>query len=127
MKFYYNGKLVRTSQTHTYTHAVLDLETGECIGCRSSEQAAQQLAGERIRWRENEIENLQSAIKALKAGQTCYPFREGKHKGWTRFGPKVLADREAAIARREKRIEECRKEQAWFKENWKVVELEARA
>lgn len=39
MKFYYNGKLVRTSKNHHYTHAYIkhnDNGTFTCLGCSSS-------------------------------------------------------------------------------------------
>lgn len=44
-KFYYNGKLIRTSENHHYTHAVFD-GNGKLVGCRGSLALAQQLYAE---------------------------------------------------------------------------------
>lgn len=52
MKFYYDGELIRTSKTHTYTHAVVapaDPESSNrwvVFGCRSSLAGAEQLLAE---------------------------------------------------------------------------------
>lgn len=46
MKYYYKGKLVRTSKTHHYTHAIIRHEENgvfTCVGCSSSEQGAEKL------------------------------------------------------------------------------------
>lgn len=46
MKFYYKGKLIRTSKTHHYTHAIIyNREDGTfaCHGCSATEQGAEKL------------------------------------------------------------------------------------
>lgn len=58
MKFYYDGELIRTSKTHTYTHAVVAPADPKAenrwvvFGCRSSLAGAEQLLAETRRvWR----------------------------------------------------------------------------
>ena len=45
MKFYFEGTLLRTSETHHYTHAIIKrTENGiKCIGCSSSAEGARKL------------------------------------------------------------------------------------
>ena len=38
MKFYYNGKLIRTSKTHEYKYAVLHGD--KCLGCSATREGA---------------------------------------------------------------------------------------
>lgn len=55
MKFYYKGKLIRTSKTHNYTHAVVrEKENGEIglWGCSST---------------------YEGAVKALNQANRAYP------------------------------------------------------
>lgn len=57
MKFYYNGQLIRTSKTHHYTHACVEIsEKGiRCIGCSSTKQGAERVKAEKVariaKWR----------------------------------------------------------------------------
>ena len=52
MKFYYDGELIRTSKTHTYTHAVVAPAAPQLMnrwvvfGCRSSLEGAEKLLAE---------------------------------------------------------------------------------
>lgn len=71
MKYYYNDKLVRTSD-RTYTHAVINMETGECLSCRANKAGAEQEISSRIARERTGIENCSSAIKALNRGLNYY-------------------------------------------------------
>lgn len=84
-KFYYNGKLVRTSKTHVYTHAVIN-EKGDVLRCSSTEVLAKAFITSELSRAENEIIDSDKAIKALRNGEkgyssTCY----GRRKIWISF------------------------------------------
>lgn len=122
MKFYYNGKLVRTSKNHIYTHAVIDQTTGDLKGCRANKDTALSIISSEISRIEKQIKSCEIAIKALKAGKSYYVVRERGGSYPIRFkdchNPTVEGFTDY-IEDYKKRIESIR-------ENWKVVELEAR-
>ena len=41
MKFYYNGKLIRTSKTHVYNWAIIDPTDGGVYACRRDRSGAE--------------------------------------------------------------------------------------
>ena len=69
MKFYYNGKMIRTSKNHIYTHAVINKETGALIGCRKSLELAEAIKTGEINRYYHAIAVHEAEIKALKAGK----------------------------------------------------------
>lgn len=119
MKFYYNGELIRTSKTHVYTHAVITTE-GKCAGCRNSKEAAESIITSEIGRAEQSIKNSRNKIKAMEAGKKMYSVVEGRR----RYYMPIEAD------------DSVENTQGWIdgrlnwiehvKNNWKVVELEAR-
>lgn len=117
-KFYYNGKLVRTSKTHHYTHAVINTKTGKAVGCRSSREAAEAIIASEINWRNDVIANYERAVKAIEKGETWYTEREGRKS--YRMRVSRTAEEYKAFA------EQTAERQKEILRDWKVVELEER-
>lgn len=120
MKFYYNGKLVRTSKNHVYTHAVIN-ENGGCIACSSTRKGAEQVISSEISYNERRLQTQLNKKKAIEEGAAGYwDVSERKHY-WEKFRGKDYQTLEYA----EEQIE-------WYKKqievvrSWKVVELEAK-
>ena len=121
MKFYYEGKLIRTSKNHVYTHAVIDMASGKLIGCRASEDAARSVISSEISSYKTGIKNTQSMQKAIEQGKRMYRVTEGRRSCYMPIDSGDTLERcREWIEYREKAIERIRKD-------WKVVELEARA
>lgn len=118
MKFYYDGKLIRTSKTHHYTHAVVNTATGKCLTCSSTLKGCEQFVSSHLNGYRCGIKNCKTAIKAIEDGKTRYNFTDGRRTFvekiyWTKEEyEERIADREDSIERIEK--------------NWKIVELEER-
>ena len=118
MKFYYNGKLVRTSKNHVYTHAVIDMSNGHVEGCRANKEAAESIISSEISRVSNSIQNHESALKAIEQGKTMYRVKEGRRSYWMPIRT-TGEDFKHCIEWCENHIKEVER-------NWKVVELEAR-
>ena len=119
MKFYYNGKLMRTSKNHIYTHAVVE-EDKYLIGCRANKDSARSLITSEIFRLEQGIKNAEAHIKAMQRGDKMYKAIEGRR---SYYMPIYKSD---SIEDTEKYIESNKKRIEFIKENWKVVELEAK-
>ena len=118
MRFYYNGKLVRTSENHEYTHAVIYAPTGEAIGCRTSLKAAESFKSSEISGYRKGIENYKAAIRAIESGKTYIMVKAGRGYSykWGLNGETVEGLLKG-IKEKEERI-------AHIEKNWIVVELE---
>lgn len=77
MKYYYNGKLVRTSD-HTYTHAVLDTKTGEAVACRNGIEKAESARQSEMSLARGDIKYFEDMIKAMKAGRNYFFYKIGR-------------------------------------------------
>lgn len=124
MKFYYNGKLIRTSQNHNYTHAVIDTERNNAlIGCRASKDTAESVISGEINRLERSLKNHEAIKKALENGKPGFYGKDGRRTYWVRFSENesyyTLESVERWMICDKKEIE-------YVKNNWKVVELEAR-
>jgi hypothetical protein len=117
MKFYYNGKLVRTSKNHEYTHACMANDI--CKGCRTNAKAAQQIKDGKIAELTRTCNAYATAIKALNEGKSYYINREDRRAYRVSLEGRTVEFYEEHIAWVKRDIE-------WIKHNWKVVELEAR-
>ena len=117
MKFYYNGKLMRTSKTHTYTHALLT-ETGTLRSCHGSREAAEKELRALISQHETNIDDCKRAIKAIEKGQTYY-FAGHRQQYKCSLKGKTIEHYEEWIEKYKRII-------AFF-EKHQIVELEARA
>ena len=120
MKFYFNGKLIRTSANHEYTHAVINMDNEELIGCRSSEKSAHQLLDSEISQFRTGIKNCNIAIKALNAGKRYYVVKIGR-----RSCP-IYFQKTDTVQGFEDWIATCERNIEYIKNNYKVVELERR-
>lgn len=122
-KFYYNGKLIRTSANHIYTHAVIKGEkNGKYLveGCRSTKEAAEQIITAKISSLNIKIKDCKNAVKALKAGESGYSYTFKNRTYFNKFTP------DRTVEYYEERIEMINLNIEEVKNNWKVVELEAR-
>ena len=120
MKFYYNNELIRTSKNHEYTHAVINVETGGCKGCRTSAKACESIISSELRAYKESIENCEERIEALKSGRPWYyeTFRGRIYKEALR--------KDHTIEQQEERIESLKKTMEYIRNNWQIVELERR-
>ena len=117
MKFYYNGKLVRTSKNHYYTHAVINPDGDRLIGCCSRLDLAIKLRNSWISSLETNIENYNRAIKAIENGKKTY---------WGKYGNREVLNKVYYSADDYKKFIENDKARIAYRSNFKVVELEAR-
>lgn len=117
MKFYYNGKLICTSKTHTYTHAVLT-PAGDTFSRSSSREGAVKALRAKINEWEQIRSNYQNAIEALKAGRPYYFSKYGRREVKQSLSGKTVADYERQLAEAERIIADYN--------TYQVVELEAR-
>ena len=72
MKFYYNGKLVRTSKTHEYHFGILEPKTGKIVSCHGTYEAAQKEHRRPISEAETSIKRCRAAINAIENGKTSF-------------------------------------------------------
>lgn len=119
MKFYYKDKLIRTSKSHIYTHAVIDMTTGGLIGCRSSETTARQVISTEISQWQRGIKNYQSLLKAIEQGKQMFRLTEGRRSWYEPVGNRTVEHCNKCIKHSEEQIQ-------YIIDNWQVVELEAR-
>ena len=120
MKFYYNNELIRTSKNHEYTHAVINVETGGCKGCRTSAQACESIISSEIKHHKDYIANLEKKINAIKSGKPYY--YETFHGRDYRIPIKQSDTAEEA----QERIESLKESMEYIRKNWQIVELERR-
>ena len=119
MKFYYNDKLVRTS-SHAYTHAVIDTQTGELIGCRTSKKNAESIISSEISRCMTGIKNSESHLKAIQQGKRLYRYKYGRKYSWEKV------EKEDSVETCQRFLDGFKKHIEYVENNWKVVELEAR-
>ena len=119
MKFYYEGKLVRTSKTHHYTHALIDVETGKVVTCSTSAVRCESEKKRYIRVAADLVENCHRAIKALYDGKKGFHGKDGKHEFYHAFTDEPFDTIEGRTAL----LEEDRKYRDSIIDNWKVVPL----
>ncbi len=121
MKFYYNGKLMRTSKTHEYHYAIVKVDGSKAWSCHGTYNAAQKEMNRVIAERQSAIDSLNERKKALLSGRKYYFIKDGRREYKYTFteGDTV----EDCI----ERIEKAEAKLKWFIENWKIVELQAEA
>ena len=121
MKFYYKGKLIRTSKNHKYTHAVINITNLGCIGCRAGADKAEAIIKSEISQTERSIANCKSAIKAIEARKDGYFCKEGRRTWYNKFSPG------STVEKYTESIERLNNYINRINETWRVVELEVRA
>jgi hypothetical protein len=121
MKFYYNGKLIRTSKTHIYKYAVINIARDKCVACSATKEGAQATINSRLAEYERGIKNQTSIIKALEKGAKYCTYIDGKRT--------ITLKLEArhTIEKAKEWLGYYTKDYEYVKENYKLVELEARA
>ena len=121
MKYYYNDKLVRTSD-HTYTHAVISTVSGEVIACRNGLENAEAAKKQELNNRfGRRIKYYEAELAAAKKGQD-YFYDETVCRG-RGFKTKVTHDA-AELEIMVQELKSLREQYARFE--YKIVELETR-
>lgn len=118
MKFYYNGKLMRTSKTHEYKYAIVS-ENDVLWSCHGTLEAAQKEFRRPIAQCETNIHDYMVAIKMLEMGRSYYEVKICKRWHRIPLKGKTVNYFESEIEYFKKRIE--------ILKTRKIVELEARA
>lgn len=77
MKFYYEGRLLRTSKNHHYTHALIS-EKGNLIGCSTSYAGADKLRSPWLALYRDGAKTTESQIRALTTGKRFYSRYDGR-------------------------------------------------
>jgi hypothetical protein len=122
MKFYYNGKLVRTSKTHEYKYAVIATNRDDkVLTCSTTKNGAQAFINRYISEREDDIKTSENIIKAIESGARGFYAVRGRKTDYIN----IRDDHSVEYSRG--RIEECKRAIEFYLTYWKVVELEARA
>ena len=118
MKYYYGGKLVRTSD-HVYTHAVLDTTSGKVVACRNGADKAEAARVAELSLCRGDIKYYEEMIKAMKKGREYFIYTIG------RATEKAKIAEDMTVEKAEQRIEELK---AWIEKRLSelaVVPLEA--
>lgn len=72
-EYYYNGKLIRTSKTHNYTHAVLrfskDGEKFRVVACASSKELAERRMMTEMSNTKHNMKAMEERIRLMKMGR----------------------------------------------------------
>lgn len=120
MKFYFEGKLVRTSKTHEYHYGVYNKFYQKMRSCHSTKELAEKELQSYINEPLSEIENCKLGIKALKSGKKGYWVKCGRRSFPVRF------EKEDTVEQFEESIKSLMERHEYRKKNFCVVELEAR-
>lgn len=84
-KFYYNGNLMRTSQNHIYTHALIHISGGKPITCSASYDGCLKEKNKRLSHCNQEINNCKAEIKALQNGKAGFYYKDGRDTWYHKF------------------------------------------
>ena len=116
-RYFYNGKLVRTSE-HEYTHGVTN-EEGVVFACRPSYEKAHSVITSEIAKANSFIKEYRSLLKAINEGRKTYEFKVGNRRVIAPVENHNVNEVEGWIEGFNKHIEKV-------SNSWKVVELERR-
>lgn len=117
MKFYYEGKLIRTSKTHEYKYAAIS-SSGHCLKCSATKQGAQAELDRIFRESMRNLEFYRAALQALEIGEARVRNSRGE---WIKLDTTWYKPEELR-----KWIKSIEENAPTFYERNKVVELEAR-
>lgn len=117
MKFFYNGKQVRTSKTHLYTHGLVNTK-GKVVSCHGSKEAAEKAFDKLGVIQREWIRNGMNAIKALEAGKSYYISTTCRVSYKESLAGKTAEDFLNTIEKAKRILEEY--------SHYQIVELEAR-
>lgn len=119
MKFYYEDKLIRTSKTHVYTHALIG-KSGEVITCSATREGCEKELLWRLHNIERSITNHENALKAKATGKKQVRWLDGRTSYYVKlcdlddldvFEEYIVAEKEIIFT---------------ITHEWKIVELEAK-
>lgn len=119
MKYYYDGKLVRTSD-HIYTHAVYDTSKGKVMACRNGLDNALSAKNAEMSLERGNIRYYEDMIKAIKAGRDYFFTKCGRVTEKHKIGENMT------VEKAENRIGEIK---AWIEKRMNelvIVKLEAK-
>lgn len=119
MKYYYNDKLIRTSD-HVYTHAVIDTKTGKAVACRNGIEQAEAARYAELSFSRGSIRYYEDMIRAMKAGREYFFHKVG------RMTEKHKISENMTVESAEKRIADIK---AWIEQRMSeliIVPIEAR-
>jgi hypothetical protein len=123
MKFYYNGKLIRTSKTGEYKYALLD-QNGKCLTCSATLKGAQSYKDSAISKKRNSIKSNENLINALRTGASHFDAiangKTSRVKIEKDYIGHSLEFAQTIVAELNESIE-------LISNGWQIVELEARA
>lgn len=119
MKFYYEDKLIRTSKTHVYTHALID-HSGKTITCSATREGCEKELSRRIREIEQRMMNHENALKAHAAGKRQVMWKDGRNSFYMNLNN--FKD----VASFARYVEAAKETICLMKREWKIVELESR-
>lgn len=125
MKFYYNGKLVRTSKTHEYRYAIVT-EAGNLISCHGTREAAEKEFRKPIASCESTLEFYAEAIRAIEAGKKYIDRKVCGHWQRVHLTGKDFAGRDNSNVNTWKEYAENDRRRIENYKTRKIVELEQR-
>ena len=118
MTFWYEGKKIRTSKTHHYTHAIIN-GNGNCIMCSATEDGCIKRKQSFIHGYQENIENCERAIKAIESGKSKFAVKAGNYTYYNKISH--------SIEEYEGYIEDSKKMIDFYRGDWKIVKIEERA
>lgn len=124
MKFYYKEKLIRTSKTHEYKYAVINIKTGKCVTCSAKREGCEAYIRTAINDYMIKVQNSRNLLAALERGADHFDSTF-KGKTYRTKIDKSYSFHTAAAA--EENIQETLATIDHIKNNWLLVELEAKA
>lgn len=122
MKYFYNDKLIRTSKTHHYTHACIEVKedgTIICQGCSSSKAGAEKVKNTVISEIERFIFSHKACIKALEEGKRGYYNKRHEFISFGQYRDFDIESEKTYLEGDQKNLERVQK--------WQIVEVEERA
>ena len=120
MKFYYDGKLVRTSKTHEYHYGIYNKRFERMRSCHSTKELAEKELNTYINQPLNWNENTKEAIKAFQSGKKGYWSKEGHRSFFIPF------EKGLTVEALERSLKENQERHELRKNTFCVVELEVR-
>lgn len=119
MKFYYEDKLIRTSKTHVYTHALIG-QSGKVITCSVTRKGCEKELIRSLHNIERSIMNYENALKAQAAGKKRVVWLDGRTSYYIN-----LCDLDD-LDKFEEYIVTAKEIIRIITHEWKIVELEVR-
>lgn len=117
MKFYYNGKLVRTSKNHEYKYASINKKTGKAYSCSTTKEGAGAEINRRINEAKRNIANYEKCIDAINKNYPYIFIKTGRTDYKVVLKGKTVEEYEKWIGYNKEDLE-------YYSTNFEIVELE---